>query len=195
MKAVNKLARQLKSQLVKPQFWPLTGPLRRIGFPDASHRNNGDGSSQSGMTVFVAELRERSSKNGMSYGSLADNESQKIKKTVLSATFADLYSIMNFFGSCQFLSGLWMDFSGEVADIRMRTDAKNLVTTARTIDLLEPKETILIISMLRKEACSGSIHDLAHISTQDLFGCLFDKVIGEGKQLNHRSKKREIVRC
>ena len=49
----------------------------------------------------------------------------------------------------------------------MRTDEKNLVTTARTIHLPEQKETIRMISMLRKEACSGSIHDLAHIPTQN----------------------------
>ena len=70
VKALNKLARQLKSQPVKLQFWPLTGPLRIIGFPDASKRNNEDGSSQRGMTVFLAESRERSSKDGMLYGSL-----------------------------------------------------------------------------------------------------------------------------
>ena len=64
-----------------------------------------------------------------------------------------------------------MDISGEVADIHMTTDAKNLVTTARTIHLPEQKETVHMISMLRKEACSGSIHDLAHIPTQN---CLAD---------------------
>ena len=64
-----------------------------------------------------------------------------------------------------------MDISGEVANILMRTDAKFLVTTARTIHLLERKETIHMISILRKEACSGNIHDLAHIPTQD---CLAD---------------------
>ena len=47
----------------------------------------------------------------------------------------------------------------------MRTDAKNLVTTARTTYLPEQKTTHMIF-MLRKEACSGSIHDLAHIPTQ-----------------------------
>ena len=46
-----------------------------------------------------------------------------------------------------------MGISGEVANIHMRTDAKNLVTTARTIPW---RETIHMISMLRKEACSGS---------------------------------------
>ena len=133
MKALNKLARQHKSQPVKLQFWPLTRPLRIIGFPDASYRNNEDGSSQRGMTVFLAESRERSSMDGMSYGSLIDYENQRIKRTVLSTTVAKLYSIMTCFGSCQFLQGLWMDLSGEVAKIHMRTDAKNLVTTARTI--------------------------------------------------------------
>ena len=76
---------------------------------------------------------------------------------MLSGTVAELYSFMKCFGSCQFLRGLWMDSSGEVAKIHMRTDAKNLVTTARTIHLSEHKETIHMISMLRKEACSVSI--------------------------------------
>ena len=55
--------------------------------------------------------------------------------------------------------------------IHMRIDAKNLVTTARTIHLPEQKETIHMISMMRKEACSGSVHDLAHISNPN---CLAD---------------------
>ena len=54
---------------VKLQYWPLTGPLRILGCPDASHRNNDDGSSQRGMSVFLAESRDRSSTNGMAYGS------------------------------------------------------------------------------------------------------------------------------
>ena len=123
VKAFNKLARQLKSLPAKLQFWPLTGPLRIIGFPDASKRNNEDGSSQRGMTVFLAESREPSSKDGMSYGSLIDFESQRIRRTVLSTTVAELYSFMKCFGSCQFLHGLRMDISGEVAKIHMRTDA------------------------------------------------------------------------
>ena len=45
-----------------------------------------------------------------------------------------------------------MDISGEIANIHMRTDAKNLVSTASTIHLPEQKETIHMISMLRKEA-------------------------------------------
>ena len=65
VRGLNKLARQLKSQPVKLQFWPLTGPLGILGFPDASYRNNDDGSSQRGMTVFLEESRERSSRDGM----------------------------------------------------------------------------------------------------------------------------------
>ena len=107
----------------------------------------------------------------MSHGSLVENESHKIKRTVLSTTVADLYSFMKCFGSCQLFRGLWMDLSGEVAGIHMKTDAKNLVTTARTNHVPEQKDTIHMISMLRKEACARSIHDLAHNSTQN---CLAD---------------------
>ena len=45
--------------------------------------DNEDGSSQRGMAVFLAELREHSSKDGISYGSSVDCESQKITRTVL----------------------------------------------------------------------------------------------------------------
>ena len=55
----------------------------------------------------------------------------------------------------------------------MRTDAKNLVTAARTFHLHEQKETIHMISVLCKEACSGCIRDLPHIPTPKcLTGCL-----------------------
>ena len=60
-----------------------------------------------------------------------------------------------------------MDLTGEVAYIHTRTDAKNLVTRASTIHSPEQKEPIHVIPMLRKEACSGSICHLAHISTQN----------------------------
>ena len=53
-------------------------------------------------------------------GSLIDYESPKIEKTVLSTAVAELYSFMKCFGSCQFLRGLWMDMSGEVADVHMK---------------------------------------------------------------------------
>ena len=68
------------------------------------------------MTVFLAELRGHSSKDGMSYGSLVDCVGQKINGTELSTTVAELYSSMQCFGSCQFRRGSWMDISGEVAE-------------------------------------------------------------------------------
>ena len=94
-----------------------------------------------------------------------------IKIIVLSTTVAELYFFMKCFGSHQFLRRLLMNISGEVAKIHMTTGAKNVVTTARTIQLPEQKETIHMISMLRKKARSGSIHDVAHIPTQN---CLAD---------------------
>ena len=85
--------------------------------------------------MFLAESRERSSRDGMEYGNPIDYECQKIKKRALSTTVAELFSSMKCFGSCQFLRGLCMVISGEVANIHMRTDAKNLVTIARTSHL------------------------------------------------------------
>ena len=87
---------------------------------------NDDGSSQRGMIVILAESRERSTMDGMTYGSLVDSESQQIENMVLSKTVAELFYFMKCFESCQFLCGLLMDLSGEVAkNIHMRTDLKN----------------------------------------------------------------------
>ena len=88
-----------------------------------------------------------------------------------------------------------MDISGDVANISMRTDAKNLVTTARTIHLPDQKETIHMISMLRKEACSGSIHDLAHIPNQKLLGRLLVEGLSKGRQFYYSREDREIAGC
>ena len=79
--------------------------------------------------------------------------------------------------------GLWMDMSGEVAEIHMRTDTKNLVTTARTVPLPEQKETIHMISMLRNETCSGRIHDLSHISTQNCLAVCLTKLSAKADNL------------
>ena len=84
VKIFNKQTRQLTSQPVKLQFWPPTGRLRIIGFPDASYRNNEDASSQRGTAEYCTEFREHSSKDGMSDGSLVDYESQKIKRTAVA---------------------------------------------------------------------------------------------------------------
>ena len=65
--SLNELARHIKSHPMKLQYWPLAGPLRILGFPDASCRNNDDNSSQRGVTVFLAEWRGRSSRDGMTF--------------------------------------------------------------------------------------------------------------------------------
>jgi len=63
----------------------------------------------------------------------------------------------------------------------MRTDANNLVTTARTTHLPEQKETIHLVTMLRKEAQTGKIDDLAHIRTES---CLADCLTKNMKPTN-----------
>ena len=87
-----------------------------------------------------------------------------------------------------------MDLSGEIVKIHMRTNAKNLVTTARTIHLPEQKETIHMISMLRKEACSGSIHDLAHVSTQNRLADCLSKASAKADNLITAVKTRKLLR-
>ena len=64
-----------------------------------------------------------------------------------------------------------MDISAACVAIHMRTDANNIVTTASTTRLPEQKETIHMIQMLRKEACSRQTEDLAHVVSVD---CLSD---------------------
>ena len=78
---------------------------------------------------------------------------------------------MKAYGTSQLVKGLWKDISGNTVEIHMRTDANNLVTTASTTHVPEQQETMHIIQMLRKEACSGGIYDSAHIGTND---CLSD---------------------
>ena len=110
IRALNKVVRSVRSQHVKLHFWPLDrlrGQAARIvGYPDASYRNNSDGSSQRAQVIFLAEPRTTSKH---SRGSLVDCESTKIKRTTLSTTVSELYSLMKCFGTCQFVRGLWMD--------------------------------------------------------------------------------------
>ena len=93
-------------------------------------------------------------------GSLVFFESTKIKRTTLSTTVAELYALMQCFGT-QMLRGLWKDISGLDVEIHSRTDANDLVSTASTTRSPEQQETIHMIQMLRKEACSGAIADLS----------------------------------
>ena len=168
-KTLNKLCRQIVGDPMELMFWPLQGDPRLVAMPDAAFRNNSDKSSQRAMVIFMAEPRKEKSKN--TRGSLIFFESTKIKRTTLSTTVAELYALMKCYGTCQMLRGLIKDITGLSSEIHMRTDANNLVTTASTTHFPEQQETIHMIQMLRKEACSGSIADLSHIRTQ---WCLAD---------------------
>ena len=129
-------------------------------------------------------------------GSLIDYESHKIKKTMLSTTVAELYSLMKCFGTCLFMRGLWMDLTGEIADVHIRTDAKNLVTTAQTTHLPEQKETMHMIQMLRHDACSGQIDDLAHVESEDMMAdCLTKSNCPNTKYLIDAVNTSWLPRC
>eukprot|EP00971_Amphidinium_carterae_P330167 6463042-Amphidinium_carterae.1 len=78
----------------------------------------------------------------------------------MSTTVAELYAFMQTYG------GPWMDISGKLSPIHMRIDAHNVVATVVTTHLLEQRETIHMIHMMHKEACSGGMEDLGHVRTQ-----------------------------
>ena len=124
------------------------------------------------MVIFMAEPRREKSRN--TKGSLIFFEPTTIRGTTLSTTVAELFSLMKCYGTCQMLRGLIKDTTGSSSEIHMRTDANNLAATASTTHVPEKQETIHMIQMLRKEACSGSIAGLSHIRTQ---WCLADCLI------------------
>ena len=100
---------------------------------------------------------------------MIDYGPHKIKRTVLSTTVAELYAFTKRYGSAQVYGELWMDMTAESAEVHLRADAINLAGIAAPTRLPEQKETIHIIhmiQMLRQEACSGQMHDLAHVLTQ-----------------------------
>ena len=142
-----------------------------MGYPDAAYQNNADKSSQRAQCVFIASERRKDVTSPV--GSLVDYVSKKIKKACPSTTVAELHAFHKCFGTCMMLRGLWMDMTAQALDIHMRTDANNLVTTARTTHLPEQEETIHMIQMMRHEACSGDIQDLAHVVTKNMLAdCL-----------------------
>ena len=102
---------------------------------------------------------------------MVDCESHKKSRVVLSTTVSELYAFTKCFWTCHCVRGLWMDISAACVAVHMRNDANNLVTAASTTRLPEQKETIHMIQMLRKEARSGQIEDLAHVVSAD---CLSD---------------------
>ena len=173
VRAINKTVRSIKSIPLSVRFWPLRGKTRIVGYPDASYRNNEDKSSQRARVIFLAEQRDLRQGSSNSRGSLVDYETRKITSTTMSTTVAELHGLMRCYGSALFLRGLWSDITGEIADVHIRTDANNLVTTASTAHQPEQKETMHLIRMLRKESNGGQMHDLAHVRSED---CLADSL-------------------
>ena len=130
LKALNKLIREMRNNPVPLVIWKLNGPLRIMVVPDSSYQNNPDGSSQRGLCVFLCMFPEW--KQTGCRGSLIEYESHKITRTTLNVTVAELYALMKGYGTGQWIRGLWADISGEDVKLYMRTDAYNLVTTAKT---------------------------------------------------------------
>ena len=195
VKALDKLARQLKSQSVKLQFWPLTGPLRTTGFPDASYRNNEDGSPQRGMAVFLSESRERSTKDGMSNVSLIDYESQRTKKDS-ALHYCDwailLYEVCWFMPvSPWIMDGLiWRSCKNPHQNWYEEpcyNNENNAFTWTKGDDSHDLHVAQGILFRKYSWSCSHS--------NQKMFGRLLDEGFGEGRQFDHSSQDRKIVRC
>ena len=86
-----------------------------------------------------------------------------------------------------------MDISGEVANIHMKADAENLVTTGRRIHVPEQTKTIYMISMLRREACSGSIHHLAYIPIQNCLAHCLTQASAKAENLITAVETRKLL--
>ena len=80
LKAFNKVIRTVRSQPMKLHIWKLNSRsgFRILGIPNASFKNNADGSSQRGHCAFLAEERVRGKVN--TKGSPIDYESKKITR-------------------------------------------------------------------------------------------------------------------
>ena len=150
VRAINKTVRTINSIPRSMRFWPLRGKTRIVAYPDASYRNNEDKSSQSAHVIVLAEQRDLCQGSSNSRGSLVDYETHKITATTMSTTVAELHGLMRCYGSALFLRGLWSDITGEIADVHIRTDANNLVTTASTTHQPEQKETLRLIQMQQR---------------------------------------------
>ena len=78
---------------------------------------------------------------------------------------------------------LWKFISGSDACVHMRADANNLVTTGSTAHVPEQQETLHMIQMLRKEACSGAIPELLHVRTERCLADYLTKTSANSKNL------------
>ena len=145
----------MKNNPARLIFHKLYGDLRCVVVPDASYQNNADGSSQRGLVICLCEMRKLQNK-GFARGSLIEYESHKITRSTLNVTVSELYALMKGYGTGQWIRGLWADISGQNPKLHLRTDALNLVTTARTTHPPEQRETTHMINMMRLESQNGT---------------------------------------
>ena len=91
---------------------------------------------------------------------------EKSRRLCLPLSWRSLHSFMQCFDSCQFFLGSWIGTSDEVANIHIKTDAKNLFRTARTFHLLEQKNHPQEFQCFERKFVQGVFMIFAHIPTQ-----------------------------
>ena len=203
VKAPNKLARQLKSQPVKLQVcsqdhWE---QLHFLIHPTETIKN---GSSQKGVTVCLAELREHSSNDGMSYWSVVLYESPK-KKPFSQQPRPNCIHEMSWFMplppwivdglvrcSCRNSHEDWREESGDENKNSSITWTKRKRSTWFPCCQRKLVHEVFMILLTFQLRIVWHIV-FGHISTQNCLADCFDKVIGEGRHSDHRSEHREII--
>ena len=80
------------------------------------------------------------------------------------------------------IRGFWTETSGARVTYDLRTDAYNLITTARTTNP-EQRETIHMIAMMRHDSQQGAWDDFNHMPTQHVLADCFTKTSGDPKQI------------
>ena len=97
---------------------------------------------------------------------MVDFESHKIYRIVVATIVSELYACAKCFGARHCFCAWSVD-----GHQRRAYGYTYLVTTSSATRLPEQQETLHMIQMLRKEACSGQIEDFSHVVSAD---CLSD---------------------
>ena len=182
VKFLIKLARQLKTQPLKLQFWPLTGPLRINEFLGVTYRNNEGGSAQRGMTVFLAELREQycwpRKSNDYENGSLNNRGGIVFIREMFCFMPVRSWIVDGHVRwSCRYSCEDWREEPGDNSKNNSLTRAKR----NNSHDFHVAKW-----NLFRKYFWPCS-----HFNSE-LFGRLLDEVIGEGRQFDPSSENSEV---
>ena len=184
-----KFSRRWRDSSSHCQWYFSSGHLQdrwgQLDFLMPLYRKNEDGSWQRSMTVFFTESRVRSSKDGMSRGSLIDFESQKIKKTVLSTAVTELSVSPRIVDgsmcwSCKHSHENWCKEPGN----HSKNNSLTWTNGNNPHDFHVEKR-----SLFRKYSRSCSK------SNSKLFNRLSDEGISEGRQPDYSGENGEIVRC